>query len=299
MPKPSEALASFGAEQEDRLLSRASTSISDVICTIRRTAAAVVPLVELANSHSECSSLHLDAESSLQSLAMEADLLVVKSPTPWPAAVDVGLATWGLVTQNGGNPSIFLDACEPLLIPNDGNSLPIDRSRGVALTLLLQQFKAMGITEDLNDYDKLVNSINARVDLHPDERLRFIRYVANLLWTSKEGDIKSCRIAAMKCLSEGLVHNITASDYNSSDGLAKHCLLNASVALQLFKCLSYPSSGSSSSREVRNMCHEIFDSFTSGSELVSFNKAGYFMPVIIYHVFIFYFRPVEWATHPA
>ncbi|KAM7543295.1 hypothetical protein Aperf_G00000010963 [Anoplocephala perfoliata] len=263
MPKPSEALASFASEQENRLLSCPSTSILDVIRAVRHTAAAVIPLVELANNHSECSSLHLDAESSLQTLALEADLLVNKSPTPWPAVIDIGLGTWSLITQKDGNPSVFLDACEPLLIPDNGNSLPTDRSRGVALSLLRQQLKAMGITDDLNDYNDLVNSINARVDLHPDDRLRFIRYVANLLWTSKEGDIKSCRIAAMRCLSEGLMRNITASDYNWSDELSNHCLLNASVALQLFKCLSYPSSNSSSSKEARNMCHEVFDSFTS------------------------------------
>lgn len=226
----------------------------------RSHAAAVIPLIDLANGapESSVSSLHLEAESSLQTLVAEADLLATKSPTPWPPIVDLGLGTWSLLTKNDVSPSVFLDACEPLLLPpnDDISRLPVECSRGVALRLLNRQFKAMGIKEDLHDFATLIASIKSREDLQLDDKLRFIRYVANLLWTSNDSNTN--RIAAMTCLSEGLLHGITAAS-NIEKEKEKHYQLTVSVALQLFKCLSYPSSVQKSSTEVRNLCHEVLD----------------------------------------
>ncbi|VUZ54911.1 unnamed protein product [Hymenolepis diminuta] len=259
--KPAEALASFIADQEDKLLSSTPNFLSDMTLVTRSHAAAVIPLIDLANGapESSVSSLHLEAESSLQTLVAEADLLATKSPTPWPPIVDLSLGTWSLLTKNDVNPSVFLDACEPLLLPphDDISRLPVECSRGVALRLLNQQFKAMGIKEDLHDFATLIASIKSREDLQLDDKLRFIRYVANLLWTSSDSNTN--RIAAMTCLSEGLLYGITAASDIEKEK-EKHYQLNVSVALQLFKCLSYPSSVQKSSTEVRNLCHEVMDS---------------------------------------
>uniref|UniRef100_A0A0R3T9J9 ANK_REP_REGION domain-containing protein n=1 Tax=Rodentolepis nana TaxID=102285 RepID=A0A0R3T9J9_RODNA len=262
--KPAEALASFITDQEDRLLTRASNFLSEVTLVTRSHAAAVIPLIDLGNCslESSISSLHLDAESTLQTLAAEADLLVAKSLTPCPPIIDLDLGTWSLLTKKDISPSVFLDACEPLLLPPNGgiNRLPVDNARGVASRLLKHRFRAMGIKDDLYDFANLITSIKSREDLGPDDKLRFIRYVANLLWTAS--DTRTNRIAAMKCLSEGLLYSITSESIIKKEE-EELCQLNVSVALQLFECLGYPSSIQTSSTEIRNLCHEVVDLITN------------------------------------
>nr|CDS19157.1 serine:threonine protein kinase SMG1 [Echinococcus granulosus] len=256
----SNSVASILTEQEDKLLSLGSDSVSEVINVVRQTANAVVSLADFGN-YQDCRDIpRLEPEPSLPALALEADLLFNR-PTALSAVGDICIGTWSMLTRKNGNLSVFLDACEPLLIPHSDDYLPVDSSRGVALNLLRQQLTALDIQEEITNYIKLVDIVNSRADFSSLDRMRLIRYIANLLWTSDGGN--NDRIAAMTCLSQGLLRNVLGT--NTSDRIehAKQCLLNVSVALQLFKFLTYASS-STQAGEIRTMCQEVF--FTCASE---------------------------------
>ncbi|VDK39269.1 unnamed protein product [Taenia asiatica] len=256
----SNSVASILTEQEDKLLSLGSNSVSDVVNVVRQTANAVVSLADFGNYQGCRIFPRLDPEPSLSALALEANLLFNQSPT-LSAVGDVCIGTWSLMTGKNGNLSVFLDACEPLLIPRSDEYLPVESSRGVALNLLRQQLAALDIQEEITNYNKLVSIVNSRADFSSFDRMRLIRYIGNLLWTSGGGN--DDRIAAMACLSQGLLHNVLG--INTSDRIEheKQCLLNVSVALQLFKFLTY-TSPSTQAGESRTMCQEVF--FTCASE---------------------------------
>ncbi|VDM32073.1 unnamed protein product [Hydatigera taeniaeformis] len=249
----SHSVASMLTEQEDKLLSLHSDSVSEVMNAVRQTATAVVSLVNFCN-YRDCHGVpHLDPEPSLSSLTLEADLLFNQSPSLCTVG-DICVGTWSLLAKKNGSLSVFLDACEPLLIPRSDDYLPVDSSRGIALNLLKQQLVALDIQEEITNYDKLVSIINSRIDFSSFDRMRLIRYIGNLLWTSDRGN--DDRIAAMACLSEGLLRSVLGADTSNSIEHAKQCLLNVSVALQLFKFLAC--TFSTQEGEVRTMCQEVF-----------------------------------------
>ncbi|KAL5969350.1 Serine/threonine-protein kinase SMG1 [Taenia solium] len=256
----SNSVASILTEQEDKLLSLGSNSVSDVVNVVRQTANAVVSLADFGNYQGCRIFPRLDPEPSLSALALEANLLFNQPPT-LSAVGDICIGTWSLMTGKNGNLSVFLDACEPLLIPRSDEYLPVESSRGVALNLLRQQLAALDIQEEITNYNKLVSIVNSRADFSSFDRMRLIRYIGNLLWTSGGGN--DDRIAAMACLSQGLLHNVLGTNTSNRIEHEKQCLLNVSVALQLFKFLTY-ASPSTQAGESRTMCQEVF--FTCASE---------------------------------
>ena len=234
----SNCATSILTEQEDKLLSRGQDSVSEVINIIRQTARAVVSLTDFSD-HRDSSVLRLDPEPSLSTLTLQADLLVNESTIP-PVVGDVGVGTWSLLVRNGGNISVFLDACEPLLIPLADDYLSIDSSRDVASNLLRQQLTALGLHEDITNYAKLIDDINKKTEISSLDKLRLIHYIGSLLWTSDGG-------------------------------------INASVALQLFKFLTYPTS--IQGEKASTLCQEVFIACASDTETYNVSKA-----LIIYSI---------------
>lgn len=274
----SDSVASVLTKQEDKLLSLGSDSVSEVVNVVRQTANAVASLSDFSNYQGCRIFPRLDPEPSLPALALEANLLF-NQPPALPSVGDICIGTWSLLTRKNGNLSVFLDACEPLLIPHSDKYLPVESSRGVALNLLRQQLTALDIQEEITSYNKLVSIINSRADFSSFDRMRLIRYIGNLLWTSGGGN--DDRIAAMACLSQGLLHNVLGA--NTSDRIEheKQCLLNVSVALQLFKFLTYTSS-STQAGEIRTMCQEVF--FTCASEAGVCEVANVCLCLFVYFI---------------
>uniref|UniRef100_A0A5K3FKM1 Non-specific serine/threonine protein kinase n=1 Tax=Mesocestoides corti TaxID=53468 RepID=A0A5K3FKM1_MESCO len=258
-PSPSSA-ASIITEQEDKLLSTGLNSVSEVIHSIRHASNAVIPLADYTTYHDYYRHHHITPESSLPSLLFETDLLL-HEPTHFPSVNDVGFGSWSLLTRKGGNLPVFLHVCEPLILTQCCDRIPSGFSKDIAMKLLRQQFGALGLSLNRENYRQLVDTINVMEEFSGVDRLRLVRYLGNLLWTSDTSSDR--RVAAMNCLAQGLQRSVLETNASDRSLHAKQCLLNASVALQLFKFLESPVQSSIEEGKVKTLCEEVFSNCAS------------------------------------
>ncbi|KAL7059465.1 hypothetical protein AAHC03_013418 [Spirometra sp. Aus1] len=189
----------------------------------------------------------------------------------------VGLATWQTLAGNCSDwesrTRSVLSACESMVFlpPTRQGTVdqPVDGSRGVAMRMLLDEFAALRLISRpvirVTDYLSVVSSVNEKTQLPSIDRLRMIRCLGNLLWVKEspeEGDAESNHLldkaVAMNCLAQGLRRSVVEAIPDRIKH-ADHCLMNASVALQLFNFLEGLMTSCGTENKSRTFCEAIYN----------------------------------------
>uniref|UniRef100_A0A0X3PRU1 Uncharacterized protein n=1 Tax=Schistocephalus solidus TaxID=70667 RepID=A0A0X3PRU1_SCHSO len=252
-----------------------SEMLKDLVNTVRQTS------TSLAIQTSPSFGFGTFIESPLSDILARANILdgADDSSSQLPQHSNtVSLATWQALAGNCCDQDLrtrsVLSACENMVLrlpPTRQGTVdqPVDGSRGIAMRMLINEATTLKLMSrpiaHVPDYLSVVSSVNERTQLPSIDRLRMIRCLGNLLWLNEspeEDDPEAGhllhKVVAMNCLAQGLRRSVVEA---IPDRLkhAGHCLMNASVALQLFNFLEGLVTGYGTEYKSRTFCEAIYD----------------------------------------
>lgn len=245
-----------------------SSVLQEISAVIRQTYIAVSSQHRVQTSNDL---KYLPSECSLSDIVLKTEA-VLGDRKVMPDFSAISLANWTSRVKSSDQlrTSTVLTACESLLLRLstrqgvvDG---PIEASKLVVTQMLCNEARILNLTaltDSLQvpaDYLSLVQVTNQKNSLTYIDRLRMIRCLGSLLWVrSTDGGSLLDKVTAMNCLAQGLRRSVVET-LPDREQHARHCLLNASVALQLFNFLETSSSSTRIKSKKLTTCEGLFES---------------------------------------